>query len=816
MNTKSRTGVSARVTRLVLFGAVGSLALAAASEPALGQTAAGTPQQAAPSTPPPQAGAAAPASGSSMSGEIVVTARRRSESLERVPVSVTALGSADLAARGVTDQAGLQQAVPGLTIRETENSNQLDYSLRGQSIDAFSGSHPAVLTYTNDVQMTAQSASSLYDLDSVQVLKGPQGTLFGRNVTGGAILFNTKKPTDDLDGFATVRLGNYNLKEILGAANVPIVADKVLLRVAGDIESRDGFQHNVFNGENYGAQERQSLRATLVVRPTERLQNTTVVEYDRSDGSNVNPVGYSAYPCGATHNGAALNTAAACNYSSALDTALGSPGAFAKVVAAHPGSPPGGLVSFIAQQHAMGPWDIDVNSPDKHQGHNFYMTNTTTYDLTPDLQIKNILGYANSLSKDQQDKDGTPYTIQEQFNGRGSNGNLVTTGQGSDELQLLGKTFDKNLNFVIGAYYAFESDRQYQDDESFILTPVLPAPNINDTDYRTSSWTQAIYAQGTYDLSQLTGVQGLSFTGGFRYSWEQDHINPFPLSRYAGAPSEAKSFSDPSWQVGVEYQVNSHLLLYVENRGSWRAGGFNGSSPPILGTAAQGGNLFLPETTYDVEVGEKYVGDVFGHRTRLNIALYNQWISNVQRAIYLVLPTGLSAITANIPEANVRGVEVEAQSKVTSWLDVGLTSALTDAQYTQPSVNLFSQLFTVGPYGDAPKLSGTVYGQINFPTPSTIGRVSLRTELYEQTAQYFTNLGNTSNPGARLPGYGLLNFRVDWRDIAGSRVSLAAFMKNATDKPYYVGGTSLGAAFGLNVAIPGEPRTFGLELGYRF
>jgi iron complex outermembrane receptor protein len=811
-------------SRLAILGSVGWLALFfQAPVPAAAQsiTQAVSPpvRQAEADTTVPAGSTAAPeagVSGDSSLEEVVVTARRRSENLERVPVAIAALGPAQLAEREVHEQSDLQTAVPGLTVVETENNNQLNYSLRGQSVDAFSGSRPAVLTYVDDVQITNQSAGSLYDLDNVQVLKGPQGTLFGRNVTGGAILFNTAKPTNQTDGFLTASVGNFGFQEIQGAVNVPIVEDKVLLRLAGDIDDRNGFQRNLFNGDEYGAQHRHSLRATLTVRPSDKWENTTVIEYDTSAGNNVSPEGYSAYACGSSHNGVPLATQAGCLFSPALDQNVGIPGAWNAYLAAHPKAPSGGLVPFVNQQRAMSPWVIDTDDPNSHYGHNFFVANTTTDQLTDNLRLKNIFGYANSYSKDEQDNDGTPYGIQEQSNGRGTVGNIASTNQGSDEFQFLGTAFDKKLSFVVGAYYAIEVDENLNPLDVFDLTPVLPAPTPQNTDYRTSSHTEAVYAQGTYDLSQLTGVNGLSFTGGVRYSWEQEHINALPMSLYSGSQPESESFSDPSWQVGMEYQLNPNLLFYVENRGSWRSGGFNGAAPPVPAVAAGGGNVFLPETTHDVEVGEKFQGDILGKPTTLNVAVYNQWIDNVQRAVYLSINGIISAVTANVPHAVVRGIEVDGRTSLTPWLEIGGNIAATDAEYTSPTIDLFSQVFTFGPYGDTAKRSGSAFARVRLPVPDGIGTMSLRGEVYAQTGVNFTNLGGTSNPGALLPGYHLLNFRYEWENVGRQNLTFGAFVKNATNTQYFVGGTATGAAFGLNNAIPGLPRTFGIELGYHF
>ncbi|MBL0116833.1 MAG: Plug domain-containing protein [Sphingomonadales bacterium] len=129
--------------------------------------------------------------------DIIVTARRTEEKLQDVPVAVTAFGQQALAERRISSESDLQTATPGLTVRQTISSNQINYAIRGQSIDAFSFTAPAVTAYFNEVQVGGTSATSFFDLQSIQVLKGPQGTLFGRNATGGAVLYSAAKPTGD-------------------------------------------------------------------------------------------------------------------------------------------------------------------------------------------------------------------------------------------------------------------------------------------------------------------------------------------------------------------------------------------------------------------------------------------------------------------------------------------------------------------------------------------------------------------------------------------------------------------------------------------
>jgi outer membrane receptor protein involved in Fe transport len=157
--------------------------------------------------------------------EIVVTAQRREQNLSNTPVAVAVLGAESLRDHAIISEEDLRSAVPGLNVKASFNSNDLNYVIRGQSVDTMSNTRPGVLPYINEVQIGGAGAvSTFYDLQSVQVLKGPQGTLFGRSATGGAVLFTTQKPTDEFEGYVTAGGGNYGQQKYEGAINVPSLA----------------------------------------------------------------------------------------------------------------------------------------------------------------------------------------------------------------------------------------------------------------------------------------------------------------------------------------------------------------------------------------------------------------------------------------------------------------------------------------------------------------------------------------------------------------------------------------------------------------
>ena len=206
--------------------------------------------------------------------EITVTATRRAESQSKVPVAVTAFDSESLAVRGITTETDLQQSVPGLTVKTTASQNQINYTIRGQTLDAFSGSSPGVLPYFNDVVVSSQTATAFATWHNVQVLKGQQGTLFGRNATGGAVLYTTAEASDTFGGYFTIKNGNYDLREYQGAINLPIVPGKVDLRLAADFTNETGYVTNLTDGSTLGYTAAKSWRATLIITPTVKLTTT--------------------------------------------------------------------------------------------------------------------------------------------------------------------------------------------------------------------------------------------------------------------------------------------------------------------------------------------------------------------------------------------------------------------------------------------------------------------------------------------------------------------------------------------------------------
>lgn len=758
------------------------------------------------------------------SGAILVTARRRGENLAKVPQVVIAISGDQLERRNITQQTDLQTSVPGLMVRQTESQNNLNYVIRGQSVDAFSGSATAVVPYINEVQFAPGGQSSFFDLQSLQVLKGPQGTLFGRNATGGAVLTTTAKPVNELTGLLQASGGNYGSIDVQGMLNVPIVDDKVLLRLAFDATYRDGYVHNLFNGQDTGKTDRQVGRLSLTLRPSTDFENNTVFQYERAGGNNADAELYSYYKCGQRGpTGIALTCSADQLYGPQLDANIGYPGAWAAYLAAHPGANPGGIAAALAEQKAIGFFNSDEAVETAHRGRDWFVTNSSSLHLNDSTELKNIFGASHSYTSDLASEVGAPFVILSTYDYNaepptlGTNANDETVSTISDEPQIQGKALGRNLDYVIGGYFAQTKTNIYYPATYTELTPVFPVtPGVftSVSNFDQTDTQKAVYAHGSLDLTGI-GMDKLTLSAGVRYTWEHIKSDQLAASRFFGAAPLEVSFSKPSWNVGLDYKLTPTLLVYATTRGSWRTGGINGIARPLLATAADGGSVFLPETTHDFEIGAKFSGDFGGKPTHLYLAAYRQIINNVQRTQLINVPISPGVtqpldLTVNAPSARVQGFEGDFGSEITPWLEVGAVGAYTAPKYSNKPFTAFGQDFTFDSYADTPKWSGSVHATVNLPIPEDSGKLSVRGELYAQTSFNISNTSGTITPDTLLPGYTVVNFNAEWVNVLGHKgLTARLYLRNAFDKGYYVGGFALGNLLGVNSANVGEPRMFG-------
>jgi iron complex outermembrane receptor protein len=579
--------------------------------------------------------------------------------------------------------------------------------------------------------------------------------------------------------------------------------------VSGRVQKRDGFQHNLLLNVDQNSIDSKVGRASLLLAPAGTgFENilmfqrgkyggrTGSVKMQNANGVNGTPATYVDPVTGAT---LPLVT----NFRDVYFA--GNPSADPRVNALFDG-----VADFLTKQKSAGFYDVFSDASGLRDGNQTLLTNTSSFDIGEDAQIKNIFGYNKVISKEQTDIDGSPYTFLAVGGGTVAQdlGYTFGTKQWSDELQLNGTA--GAIKYIVGA---FVSKEETDTRIPLSIGGDLPAATralfglpgfIGPYAFAVTDKSKALYGQVTYAMNDR-----LNLSAGVRYTWEDVEIlqRADSLVAILNGGNHARKDSKPSWLLGVDYKVSPDLMIYLNQRGSWRTGGFNGTSAASFPDAA----TFKPETTYDVEIGAKYAGDWGSVPARVNIAIYNQDIKDVQRAPYL----NISALAGNVNKARVTGTEIDASFHLMHWLEVGGAFAYTHAKYSDPNAVVAGANFIFGPYADSPKTTASAFFRTSTQL-GTSGEVAFRVDAYHQSSFYYSNLAASLVPNALIDGYSLINARAELNGIAGSKVDAAIFAKNLTDKEYEVGGFPLGAVTGSNGTLPGTPRMIGLEFSIKF
>jgi iron complex outermembrane receptor protein len=440
-------------------------------------------------------------------------------------------------------------------------------------------------------------------------------------------------------------------------------------------------------------------------------------------------------------------------------------------------------------------------------------TNTTTFEISESATLKNIIGYNKNESFQATDVDGSPFMVlkmgDENNTGPFGNGYQYNFEQVSNELQLSGDLMGGDLSYIVGVYYyneEYENNIPLKFIADYDTDPFGPGFTYHSIVDDTS---KSVFAQTTYAITD-----SLNFTVGARQTWEEVCITHQSDSAYYPILSQ-KEFCDktdePSWLVSLDYRINEANMVYLTSRASWRTGGYNNTSINVLDDGRIVPDTFKQEEAMDVEAGWKFSGTIGEIPARMNLAIYQQTIEDVQRTVYL----DVTSVTGNVEEAEVKGIELDAQLDLTEWLELGVATAYTDAEYTKPKGDVIGYEFDFGPYADAPELTYSLYFQTRTEVEG-VGSLTFRGDYYSMDDTYFSNLNDSIGPGTELEGYELVNFRLALDDIGGSSFSAAAYLRNATDEEYERGGLPLAGVHASNSTIAGEPRTYGVDVTYKF
>lgn len=774
--------------------------------------------------PPIAQGAELGAADSATEGDIVVTARRTKENIQATPVSVTAFSTETLRQASIRDTQDLLIKTPGVYLAGSGGRENSNFSIRGQSKALAGNSAPGVISYFAEVPApTLGSSISTYDLASVQVLKGPQGTLFGRNTTGGAILYYPTAPSYDLGGYVAGSYGSFDEVRLEGAVNVPIINEHIALRVAGQYNKRDGYTKNIGVGDDLDATDSRAFRASLLLEPTTGFRNTTIFDYYLNKSSG----------------GASI-----------LTNVLPGPNALTAT-----GTLSGALAEF-ALQKARGPRVTNSEVAPFEYARRIGITNRTEIDVAPGVQVINIFGYRSTKVDYFSSVDGLPTLIAD---GTGAipRGLPVTVVNGrqtsavdqyTDELQVKGKLFDDKLNWLVGGFY-LKSDPV---GPSGTYIPIFTLPGFTDAPFNYSFYSErskALFANVDYSLDSL--LTGLRVSAGFRYTWDdikacvgggtsnQPVVTPKDCA--AAAPSITNSSVNttaskaPTWTIGFDWKANKNLFVYLVSRRGYRAGGIN--SPTLAGRLTPF-QSFSPETVTDIEAGLRSDFNIGGAAVRLNASPFIGWYNNVQVPITglntqancsTVTPGGTDAPTSpdgdcnprndpsggtllvNAGQTRISGIDFYGRLAPTDRLSVELGGTFLDPKtrsLTVPGSLLPYLAIKQVPFNLVAKTTLTAGARYRLPLPEAIGQVVLSADYYHSSPVQVSDVF--------LPAYDLVNARLDVNDIGGTKIDASLFVRNLFDKDYLASGNVSSAVLGATSAFYGAPRTFGIELRFRF
>lgn len=807
--------------------------------------------------------------------DIIVTARRSEENLQDVPVAVSVISTAKLEAKGSFNPIDLVQSAPGLNVTASiADRSNLTYTIRGQGF-SFGTLFPAVITYFNEVPIARLTQGSFFDVANVQVLRGPQGVNFGRVTDGGNVMVTAQTPKEDFGGYVGGKLGNYGLRSFNGAVNIPVVEDKVLLRLAFETTRRTGFTQNIATGKDLDNIAYEGYRGSLTLRPVDGIENTTTVSYLNTHDNGTSTVATGFNPAA----GGLLPTVGSFSFLMAGAYGIDDRG---EVVPFRTGLTPwtapnmaASIQSQLAAQQERGVRSVSLNDPLFSKRRNLYVVNSTTVDLSDSIQLKNVFGYV----REREDNATTfaPFngSVVSQCHSACRYGSFLPYNHGeqfSEELRLSGTSLGDRLTWSIGGY--MDEQRPAGPSENAGLSIGI-IQRVGVLIAKTTS--RAVYGSAEYAVTDNFKVNGglrytqdkirsrqntyLSFldggqaalktflTGPFGGSLDPavadfvvaSSFAPIPFGKCElygvgsilngpnGTPCLVRNatFNATTWQAGASYQTDAGQLFYGKVSKGYRPGGVNGTAPPGVDPS------YNPETVVSMELGVKADFDFEGVFLRTNLAAYSDRYKDIQKNV--VLPGAVpQSLVQNVNDGRIKGIEAEVSLIPVEGLTLNGTFAYTDAKFDfvdssgftsggapadpcNPTLAANAGFCSANRFNSVPKTQFTLSVEYKVPVAEDLGDMSIGALLYSQSS---VALNDTSklNPGSVEPGFTTIDLTANWRNVLDQPVDLSFFVTNLTNKTYRIGTNDLlqTSSVGTQGAIYNAPRMWGFSMKYRF
>lgn len=735
-------------------------------------------------------------------GELIVTASKREERLRDVPMSVTAVSGAELAAKGVYDVKDLVKLTPGLSYVDSGRGVPV-FSLRGVGyFDQSLGSRPTVSVYIDQapIPFSIEAKGAAFDLDRVEVLKGPQGTLFGQNATGGAINYVAAKPTSELAAGAIGSYGTFNTADVQGFVSGPLTSTLNGRLAIRTLQSGD-WQKSYTRSDTLGAQDFTQARLLLDWTPTDRLKVAVNANgfYDGSDTQAAQFLGVRA------------------------------PKATIPLLNTYPIAP-------------SNPRAADWNPGGDYVSHNtFYQASVRAdYDLGKDAALTSLTAYSHERIHQRTDGDGTALT---NYDGPVS-GQLSSF---TEELRVSGTRGD--LKYIAGAYYENSQTREMQGIidpySSTNFTISLNGPFNDAIAVRNSQRfdTKAIFGNLDYSASDR-----IILHGGLRYTDADLHYTGCtfgldastaavfniidnrsrasaglpPLAAFA--PGECVSLDanrqpssgagrlhqdNVSWRTGVDFKITPDALLYVNVSKGYKGG--SGTAP-----AAQSASQFAPvsqESVVAYEAGAK--ASLLDRRLEASGAVFYYDYTDKQllgRIVFTPNIFGALSSLLNVPKSRVEGAEFQVSafpiegltlSASGTYLDTRVITNLSNFDVIGNPINLKDEPF---PY--TPRWQLVFDGEYKFPVSDQLRGVVAGNASYRSR----TTAGFGGDPRLNIASYWLVDLRAGL-ETADRKWGASLFGRNVTNQYYW---TNVSSALDTVRRYAGKPATYGVQLSYRY
>lgn len=732
--------------------------------------------------------------------EIIVVATRRDQALQDVPIAVTAIGQDALRLNQVNSISDVGSLTPNMiTVAGTAGGAKSapQFSIRGQSQQERGGlSDPSVSVYFGDVVIARTQGlnQTLFDIHDVEVIRGPVGTLFGKNATGGAVIIRPNLPnTDAFEGSAGVTVAEFGTINADAYVNIP-ASDSVAFRLGASTSNSDGYTFDETLGRNVNDTSTISLRGQALLR-SGRLENVTLVNYFTEDDGGSG--GFARF--------------------------LNPQGLIAKLASARNYRP---VDVLLAEQQARGSHRINNGVPEFNNVKTIDVHNTTSLDVTDKIKLRNIFGWRKVDSHILVDLDGTEHPILhvEIFD---------NSDQISNELQLVGSS--GALDWIVGGYFFHENGENNAasvilgTEKGGIESSTTFVPGATDNRQKFDNTSYAVFAEGTYKI-----LDGLSLTLGGRYTWDKreatilnhvidtrcgftvdDDNNPAtPEVNPGDGPGcrvdASGTFNAFTYNVALNYKPDSDTSLYASVRRGFRAGGFSARATTEEGLRRP----FEPEFVRNIELGLKRDWRFGGAFLQTNLALFRSKYSNVQRGVVDTTSANPFTVIVNAAKATIQGVELEAIFRPIDRFTLSGFWGYTDAsfdKFTDPftGANLSGlQLARV------PKNNWRIAGTLDLIRSEQLGDISF-TAAYSGRDGYIGSDGGVA-PFDVIPSHDQLDLYLKAGNIGAKGLDVTLFVKNVTDQTEFQPLASVYPSLGFAAVVPGPPRQFGIQLRYGF